>query len=225
MSDGTLLKVALGTLEYYEAAEKQAGSIKGCAKPSEYLTKLAKYSSLVLRATCYYYMGKQAHSDNKHGLKVACLRASMETLTKERLKKIQSKFRFDALKTLATSTFQNSSSLFEEYYRQNTSVYYEREPEVGELVFLAGRSLVKVVPFALPESGMDRDTIAKRLELLKRNSIQESDSPTRSDSQANPETESKLKENDERSFRDASLVDDRDKENDTDLPSAPSQLE
>ncbi|GJQ10167.1 hypothetical protein GpartN1_g1958.t1 [Galdieria partita] len=225
MSDGTLLKVALGVLEYYEAAEKQAGSIRGCAKPSEYLTKLAKYSSIVLKATCYYYMGKQAHSDGKHGLKVACLRASLETLSKERLKKINSKFRFDTLKQLANSTFQNSTSLFEEYYRQNTSVYYEREPEVGELVFLAGRSLVKIVPFALPESGIDRDSIAKRLELLKRNSVKESNSPQRLDSQTFSDSDLEQKENNPASTGDKSLSQDRYRENDLESPSAPSQME
>lgn len=222
-SDGTLLKVALGALEYYEAAEKQAASIKGCAKPSEYLTKLAKYSCIVLKARCYYYMGKRAHADNKHGLKVACLRASLETLTKERLKKITSKFHFDSLKHLANTTFQNSSNLFEEYYRQNTSVYYEREPEIGELVFLEGRSLVKVVPFALPESGMDRDTIAKRLEVLKRNSVQESSSPQRTDSHTYPDKESWQKENHPVSDRESRISEGMHK--DEDSPSAPPQLE
>eukprot|EP00871_Galdieria_phlegrea_P001132 jgi/Galph1/2019/GphlegSOOS_G684.1 len=171
MSDGTLLKVALGALEYFEAAEKHSGSIKGCAKPSENLTKLAKYSAIVLKATCYYYMGKQSHAEEKHGLKVACLRASLDTLTRERLKKISSKYRFDSLRQLASRTYENSASLFEDYLRQNSSVYYEREPQVGEIAFLAGRSLVKWVPFSLPESGMDRHTIATRLEQLKRDSL------------------------------------------------------
>ncbi|GJD11840.1 hypothetical protein Gasu2_59650 [Galdieria sulphuraria] len=188
-SEMTLLKLCNAAVQLFTQAIAKVTCVQGCEPVASTILKFAEFHLLLSKAMSCFYLGKVSDMKMEHGLKVTCLRYCCEILKKEQIQKLLGKFSFTKLtysqQALSTEAYQ----LYQQYQRQNSIVYHEKEPDWSTIGYEPERLLVKSIPFMLSDN--DRTiTISQRLQNLR---IQEPKKQNMSIDQSNSKDNQEVK--------------------------------
>jgi len=164
-SETTLLKLCNAAVQMFTQALARVSSVQGCESVASNILKFAEYHLLMSKAMSCFYLGKVSHSRMEHGLKVTCLRYCCDIFKSKEIQKLLGKFPFTQWTCSQQKLSIEASQLYEQYQRQNSMVYHQREPDWNTIRFEAERLLVGSIPFVLSDSGST--SISQRLAELR----------------------------------------------------------